>query len=188
MEPSPPDPALLPPDWHGPASPPLEIDVGCHKGLFLVEMARLHPEHNFLGVELQSERVEKTRKKIRSLALSNATVVRAEGHAAVQALPDSCADAIFVLFPDPWPKRRHHDRRLVQPGFLRECVRVLKPGGILRLVTDDAPYAVAMREAAETVPDLIPTTDSRVYPPTEFQKKFLTDSRPIHVTVLRKPE
>lgn len=188
MEPFPPDspPDLLPPGWHGGAAPPLEIDVGCHKGLFLVEMARLHPGHNFLGVELQSERVERTRKKIRTLALPNAAVVRAEGQEVVRALPAFCADGIHVLFPDPWPKRRHHVRRLVQAGFLRDCARVLKPGGLLRLVTDDAAYAANMEEVAAGCPLLPRGVDERTYPLTEFQKKFLTDARPVYTLVLRR--
>lgn len=165
----------------------MEFDVGCHKGLFLVEMARLYPERNFLGVEFQSERVQRTRKKIQTLGLSNAGVVRAEGLAAMRGFPDHCADVVHVLFPDPWPKRRHYIRRLVQAGFLEASRRVLKKEGILRLVTDDADYAAAMVATARAFPTLEPFhADHRIYPLTEFQKKFLTDGRPVHRLILRK--
>ena len=161
--------------------------MGCHKGLFLVEMARLYPGRNFLGVEFQSERVQRTRKKIQTSGLANAAVVRAEGLEAMRGFPDHSADVIHVLFPDPWPKRRHHIRRLIRSGFLEACQRVLKPGGLLRLVTDDADYAAAMQVTAADYPALRPFDfDQRAYPPTEFQKKFLTDGRPVHRLILKK--
>ena len=177
----------LPPGWNGSGALPLEIDVGCHKGLFLVEMAGLYPAHNFLGVEFQSERVQRTQKKIRTLARATAAVVQADGLEALQGLPDHCVDVIHVLFPDPWPKRRHYIRRLVQTPFFVTALRVLKPGGLLRLVTDDADYAAAMAATAPDFPALVPfDADHRAYPLTEFQKKFLTDGRPVHRLILKK--
>jgi tRNA (guanine-N7-)-methyltransferase len=177
---------LLPVEWQGNGAPPLEIDVGCHKGLFLVEMAGTHPERNFLGIELQSDRVEKTRKKIRNMGLSNAVVMRSEGLAAVLALPEDCAEYIHVLFPDPWPKRRHHIRRLVEKRFLQACHRVLKPSGVLRLVTDHEEYAGWMVEMADASPAFVRAeAENRIYPQTEFQKKFVADARPVHTLVLR---
>ncbi len=177
----------LPSGWHGAGAPPLEIDVGCHKGLFLVEMAGLYPAHNFLGLEFQSERVQRSQKKIHTLGLANAAVVQAEGLEALRGLPDYCTDVIHVLFPDPWPKRRHYIRRLVQEPFFVTALRVLKPGGLLRLVTDDADYAAAMAATAPDFPALAPfDSDHRIYPLTEFQKKFLTDGRPVHRLILKK--
>ncbi len=178
-------PELLPSSWTGPAAAPLEFDVGCHKGLFLVEMARLHPGRNFLGIERQAERVGKTQRKIRSLGLCNAAVVRAEGLEALKNVPPACVDAVHVLFPDPWPKRRHNSRRLVQAAFLERCRSILKPGGLLRLVTDDENYAAAMRDAASGYAEFTPLpADDREYPPTEFQKKFLADGRPFYSLLL----
>lgn len=182
-----PQPDLLPSNWTAPGAPPLEFDVGCHKGLFLVEMAKRHPERNFLGIERQGERVEKTLKKIRSQGLSNAWVVQAEGLEALQSVPRDSVDCIHVLFPDPWPKRRHHCRRLVQAIFLEKCLEILKPGGLLRLVTDDENYAGAMAEAAAGYAALVPEGgEDREYPLTEFQKKFLEDGRPFHSLFLRR--
>ncbi len=189
MAQSPSEPSVdrLPAGWSGTEAPPLEIDVGCHKGLFLVEMARLSPERNFLGVEFQSERVQRTRKKIQTSGLANAAVVQAEGLEAMRGFPDHSADVIHVLFPDPWPKRRHSLRRLVRSVFLEASQRVLKPDGLLRLVTDDADYAAAMQVTAAGYPALRPFDfDQRAYPPTEFQKKFLADGRPVHRVILKK--
>ncbi len=128
----------LRPGWTGPDAAPLEIDIGCHKGTFLVAMAERFPERNFLGVERQVSRVDRCLAKITRLGLANADVVCCEALPAVRdALPSGVADVIHVLFPDPWPKRRHHVRRLVQEDFLQSCRRLLKPGGLLRIVTDD---------------------------------------------------
>lgn len=180
-------PDLLPAGWTGPGAPALEFDVGCHKGLFLVEMARLHPERNFFGIERQAERVEKTQKKIRALGLSNAAVVCAEGLEALKSAVPACVDNIHVLFPDPWPKRRHSSRRLVQSVFLDRCLEILKPGGLLRLVTDDENYAMAMRKAAREYAEFTPAPgEDREYPLTEFQKKFLAAGRPFHTLLLRR--
>ena len=148
----------------------------------------MYPSRNFLGVELQGERVEKTRKKIRSHNLQNALVSRMEGLDAIRALPEACVDFIHVLFPDPWPKRRHHVRRLVQEAFLKASLRALKADGVLRLVTDDPDYAMAMVETVENFPAFAPTEDLREYPLTEFQKKFLIDARAVHTLVVTRAE
>jgi len=186
MEPSVP-PEAPPASWLEAGAPPLEIDIGCHKGLFLTGMAALYPGHNFLGIERQHERVVRTRRKIEALQLANAAVLRAEGLESVKGLPGGSASCIHVLFPDPWPKRRHHIRRLVQTEFLAAAWRVLRTPGRLRLVTDDADYARAMREAARGFPAFreVPA-EEREYPLTEFQKKFLADGRPVHALFLEK--
>lgn len=178
---------VLPSSWAGPGALPLEIDVGCHKGLFLVEMASRYPERNFLGIERQVERVAKTQKKIDALGLANASVICAEGLESLKNVPLGCVDHIHVLFPDPWPKRRHYARRLVQSAFLDRCHDILKSGGLLRLVTDDENYAAAMKAVAAEDPRFAPQAqEDREYPLTEFQKKFLEDGRPFFTLLLRR--
>jgi tRNA (guanine-N7-)-methyltransferase len=173
-------PDLLPFGWQGDGCPPLEIDVGCHKGRFLVEMARRFPFANFLGIERQRERVFKAREKIAREGLNNAEVFHGDAHEVLNSLPDTCADYVHVLFPDPWPKRRHKNRRIVGPAFLVEVSRLLKAGGKLRLVTDDPDYARAM-ESHTTSISRYRRIESEAcdYPPTEFQLKFVAVSRPI---------
>ncbi|MFZ0709845.1 MAG: tRNA (guanosine(46)-N7)-methyltransferase TrmB [Terrimicrobiaceae bacterium] len=180
-------PDLLPARWQGAGSPPLEIDVGCHKGGFLVEMAQRFPFSNFLGVERQRKRVDKARKKISRLGLANAAVVHGDGLETVAQLPALCADYVHVLFPDPWPKRRHNIRRMVRAEFLGEIARILKRQGLLRLLTDDPDYARAMEIHAAHLAEFQPAVDeSREYPPTEFQIKFLADSRPLYGLLLKR--
>ncbi len=149
-------------------------------------MARLHPDRNFLGIEHQAKRVERTLKKITHFKLPNAHVVRADGLEALKQLPPACVDYIHVLFSDPWPKRRHESRRLVKEDFLQACVRILKPRGRLRLVTDDVEYASAMRLLGEDFPEFSLLDEERFYPATEFQKKFNEIGKPIHDLLLQK--
>ncbi len=154
-------------------------------------MARLFPDVRFLGIEQQRKRVEKTRAKIERLELPNAQVMQGEGLETLRnLLPAGCAAVVHVSFPDPWPKRRHHSRRLVNRDFLREAWRVLAQNGTLRLMTDDEPYFVAMREAAEGFDGFRPVewADGREYPETEFQKKFAAIAKPIHRLALRRCE
>ncbi len=141
-------PDLLPAAWREDDSRCLEVDVGCHKGRFLIEMARKFPLSNFLGVERQQKRAQKAQEKISRLGLENAAVVHGDGLEALRRLPGACAEYVHVLFPDPWPKRRHQARRMVQTQFLREISRVLKGSGILRLVTDDPNYLQAIETHA----------------------------------------
>jgi tRNA (guanine-N7-)-methyltransferase len=172
-------PDSLPFGWQGEGSPRLEIDVGCHKGRFLVEMAQRFPFTNFLGVERQRERVLKAKKKITLEGLDNAEVFQGDAREVLSCLPDACADCVHVLFPDPWPKRRHKNRRMVDQGFLLEVARLLKTRGRLRLVTDDPEYARAMELHATRISRYRRIdSEPRDYPPTEFQLKFGAVSRP----------
>jgi tRNA (guanine-N7-)-methyltransferase len=172
-------PDSLPFGWQGDGSPPLEIDVGCHKGRFLLEMARRFPFANFLGVERRRERVFKTKKKITLAGLNNAEVFHGDAGEVLSCLPDACADCVHVLFPDPWPKRRHKNRRMVDHDFLVEVSRLLKTGGRLRLVTDDPDYAQAIKLHATSISRYRGIeSEPRDYPPTEFQLKFVAASRP----------
>jgi tRNA (guanine-N7-)-methyltransferase len=172
-------PDSLPFGWQGEASPPLEIDIGCHKGRFLVEMARRFPLANFLGVERQRDRVLKAKKKITLEGLNNAEVFHGEAREVLSCLPGACADCVHVLFPDPWPKRRHKIRRMVDHDFLVEVARLLKTRGRLRLVTDDPDYARAMELHVTSIARYRRiASEPRDYPPTEFQLKFGAVSRP----------
>lgn len=168
---------------------PVEIDLGCHRGRFVVSMAELYPERRFLGVERQLGRVLRCRAKIARLELANAWVIAGEGLETLRdGLPAGAAEVIHVSFPDPWPKRRHHVRRLVNAEFLAAAHRVLAPGGRLRLMTDDAPYFSAMESAvaASTGFAPVPWDDGREYPETEFQRKFAEIDKPVYRLALRR--
>jgi tRNA (guanine-N7-)-methyltransferase len=164
----------IPQCWLAPGAPPLEVDFGCHRGAFLTGMASSFPEENFLGMEKQSARVEICNKRFLRLGLKNALAIRGEGEQALkELLPDACAAILYVSFPDPWPKRRHERRRVLTPGFLAEAARVLRPAGVLRLMTDDAVYFDQMRNLTAVGWMEIPWDDGIARPSTTFEKTFL---------------
>jgi tRNA (guanine-N7-)-methyltransferase len=150
-------------------------------------MARRFPFANFLGVERQRERVLKAKKKINLEGLNNAEVFHGDAREVLSSLPAACVDYVHVLFPDPWPKRRHKNRRMVDDRFLVEVARLLKAGGRLRLVTDDPDYAGAIELHAISISHFRRIeSEPREYPPTEFQLKFVTVSRPTFKLVFER--
>jgi tRNA (guanine-N7-)-methyltransferase len=129
-------------DWHelfANGKPPVNLDVGCGEGSFLREFARLHPDENILGLEVRKVLVDWLSEVIRRECLPNAAVL---WYSVVNGLPflqDSSIARIFYLFPDPWPKKRHHKRRALTPFVVQEFARVLHPDGVLYVATDFLP-------------------------------------------------
>ncbi len=120
---------------------PLEVDLGCGDGSFLVALARQFPERDFLGVERLLGRARKVGKKFVRNRLENGRILRLESRYAVEwLLPAASVSRLHLLCPDPWPKVRHHRRRLVQTEFLAAVRRVLVPGGEFLFMTDHEEY------------------------------------------------
>src|SRR5262249_43993137 len=118
---------------------PLHVDLGCGDGSFLCEMAQQFPKRNFLGVERLTKRVEKVRRKAEKI--ENVRVLRADTLFAVRyLLPESSVETFYLLFPDPWPKRRHQFRRIFARDFLDAIAIALEQHGILRVATDQLDY------------------------------------------------
>ncbi|MCS7008584.1 MAG: hypothetical protein N2035_00930 [Chthoniobacterales bacterium] len=173
--------------WNDPR--PLEIDLGCARGHFLLAAAALYPDRRFLGIEWQIERARQTRRKILNQSLQNVRVVRAEiRHALALHLPPNCACRIHVLFPDPWPKRRHAPRRLINPGIFTLFARVLIPDGTIRFLTDDEPYYLHSLKILNAEPSwrILPEDPVGDWPPTEFQTRFLQLGKPIYGWIARQ--
>jgi tRNA (guanine-N7-)-methyltransferase len=168
---------------------PLEVDFGCGDGAFILAMAEAHPERNFLGTERMLGRVEKVSRHVAHRGLTNVRVLRLESaYVARHLLPLGMIARAHVLFPDPWPKRHHHPRRLVQPEFLNSVRDVLVPGGELRMKTDDLPYFRWMEKVIEGAPgwERVEWPDDEPYPVTDFERRFLAQGLPIHRVRLRK--
>ncbi|WP_426623588.1 tRNA (guanosine(46)-N7)-methyltransferase TrmB [Leifsonia sp. McL0607] len=160
-------------------SAPVVVEIGFGNGENLLALAARHPERDFLGVEVHGAGVGRVLAAAHEQGLTNIRVVR---HDAVevfeQGLATGSVDEVLIFFPDPWPKARHHRRRLVQPDVVRLLVRALKPTGVLRLATDWEPYAEHMIAVLDAEPALvnvagaggfIPRPDER--PVTKFERR-----------------
>lgn len=122
-------------------SAPIEVDLGCGDGSFLVEIAAANPARDFLGIERLPGRVRSAHRKITERGLTNARVLLVESSYAVRRmLPASSVAQFYLMFPDPWPKRRHWGRRVVTEDFFASIHRALVPHGVLRIATDQIDY------------------------------------------------
>ncbi len=123
------------------ASRPLEVEVGCGKGRFLTTRAAAHPECEFLGIERMLGRVHSFDAKCARLKITNAHVLRLEAlYTFHYLLPAHHLRRVYVFFPDPWPKKRHHSHRLFGPLFLNALWKRLEIGGRIEFATDHAEY------------------------------------------------
>lgn len=120
---------------------PVEIDVGCGRGLFLVTAGQAHPEINYLGIEIDYREGRHGAKRIKKRDMSNVRVLGGDVNRAFDKLvrPHSVS-AVHVYFPDPWWKRKHRRRRLFTDAFVDRMVRVLEPGGLVHSWTDVGDY------------------------------------------------
>jgi tRNA (guanine-N7-)-methyltransferase len=119
----------------------IELEIGFGGGEHLVERAREAPGTGFIGCEPFVNGVAKLLAAIDGERLSNIRIRAGDARALVESLPEAALDRIFVLYPDPWPKRRQHKRRLISPEAIAQFARVLRPGGELRFATDIDDYA-----------------------------------------------
>lgn len=170
---------------------PLEIDLGCGDGRFLLGMAREYPERDFLGVERLLGRVRKVCKKITKGELSNARVLRLESRYTVEwLLPESSVSRLHLLCPDPWPKFKHHRRRLMQEPFFEAVIRSLVPGGEFLFMTDHEEYfewACEKVEAYGKFEILEWQEDSFFYPKTDFQLQWEGEGKSMFRLRCKKP-
>ncbi len=168
-------------------SAPLHVDLGCGDGSFLCEMARQFPKRNFLGIERLTKRVEKVRRKAEKI--ENVRVLRADTLFAVRyLLPKNSVETFHLLFPDPWPKRRHQFRRIFTRDFLEAIAVALEKHGILRVATDQLNYfhQIERLSRAHLQLAVAPSLEVAVLPVTKFERKFREQDAPIYRLTLRK--
>jgi tRNA (guanine-N7-)-methyltransferase len=156
---------------------PKVLEIGFGMGETTAAIAQAHPDADYLGIEVHTPGVGALLRRIESLGLANVRVIQHDAVEVVEKMiaPDSL-DGVHVFFPDPWPKKRHHKRRLLQPDFVRLLATRMKPGAALHAATDWEDYALQMLEvlAAEpllekTVPGFAPRPESR--PLTKFETR-----------------
>jgi tRNA (guanine-N7-)-methyltransferase len=167
---------------------PLEVDLGCGDGSFLVALAKQNPQRNFLGFERLLGRVRSACRKIRHENFGNARVLRIESsYAVAHLLPPNSVSVFYLLFPDPWPKRRHQRRRLVSPVFLESIHRTLVSDGLFIVATDDIDYFNEIRRLADQPKKFgSHPPDEFNFPPTTFEKRFRDRDSAIYRLMLRK--
>lgn len=121
---------------------PVYLEIGSGKGEFISEYAILHPEWNFIGFELKQKRVDITIRKLDKETHKNVRIATFMIDAKIEnIIPVNSITGIFIQHPDPWPKRKHYKRRLVQQDFLDALSRIIKPGGFIQVSTDHENYA-----------------------------------------------
>jgi tRNA (guanine-N7-)-methyltransferase len=161
------------------------LEIGFGGGEHLAAQAAAHPQIGLIGCEPFIGGVARLLWLIQAHGLTNIRLFTDDARLLMQALPGGSLERIFVLFPDPWPKTRHHKRRIVNPATAAEFARLLQPGGEVRLATDDMGYARAMLLALRGHPALqwqaSRPTDWRERPPdwpmTRYEGKALAAGR-----------
>jgi tRNA (guanine-N7-)-methyltransferase len=166
---------------------PLHVDLGCGDGSFLCALAAQMPEKNFLGVERMPGRIRSASHK--ATKIENVRVLHLETSYAIRyLLPPSSVEAFYLLFPDPWPKRRHQRRRVMSEDFLNAIGDALVDGGTFRMATDQSDYFKQIRELAErsTGFSTASANGSDSFPLSTFEKRFKADGASIYRLELRK--
>lgn len=169
------------------------LEIGFGGGEHLVAQAAAHPDARFIGAEPFLNGVASCLRHIEESGVTNVRLHHGDARDLVARLPDASLDRIDILFPDPWPKARHHKRRLIQAEFLNELARVLKPGADVRFATDWANYAAWTFElfmhnprfqwTAERAADW--RTPWEGHTPTRYEQKRLGDCAPIWLRFIR---
>lgn len=161
---------------------PVEIEIGSGKGTFLVEAARARPGTSFLSIEWAHPYAERVRERMRRHDLRNVRVVRADAaRFLADHVPPASVAVLHVYFPDPWPKKRHHKRRLMTGPFAETAVRALAPAGEIRFVTDHAEYFAEASGHLAAEPGLEPAPfPEGLTSLTNYERKYHAEGRPIH--------
>lgn len=160
-------------------SAPRVLDIGFGDGEALLTSAANHPQIDYLGVEIHEPGVGHLLLLLERARIENVRVIVRDVVEVIDAmLEDASIDAINVFFPDPWPKKRHHKRRLVQEAFLAQCARILRSGGLMHLATDWPDYAEQARTAFAASPAFEPVAPETqragplaFRPPTKFERR-----------------
>lgn len=168
-----------------PREAPVEIDLGCGDGAFLTALAAQYPERNFLGIERLRGRVCTVCRKAARLQLSNVRVARIDTtYAAAKLISPASVSAFHLLFPDPWPKRRHHRRRTFTPEFIAAIGRALLADGLFHIVTDHQEYFTEMERLVG--PAFTISRENSAFPQSTFEERFAAAGAPIYRLLLRK--
>jgi tRNA (guanine-N7-)-methyltransferase len=173
---------------------PVELEIGMGKGTFLTDQAIARPDTNFFGIEWANWFHRYAADRMRRKGLTNVHTVRADATFFLREfVPDNSLSVLHIYFPDPWPKERHKKRRSIQPAFMPTVLRVLRPGGEIRAVTDHKGYweeniEPTIRGSGMTVIDYAKpgTAGENETVGTNFERKYIREGRPFYAIAARK--
>ena len=163
-------------------SRPVEVDIGCGKGRFLLARAAAHPDIQYLGIERLLLRVRKIDRKAQRGGLGNLRLIRLEAAYTLQYfIPEHAVRRFYLFFPDPWPKRRHHKRRLFDEAFRTLLWSRLAPGGEIQMATDHLDYFDEMQRQldADNRFEAVPAMERAPEEQTDFELIFRSKGLPI---------
>jgi tRNA (guanine-N7-)-methyltransferase len=176
------------------AGSPVVLELGFGGGELLLDLAARHPEGGFLGIEVSRKRVHKTARRVARAGLRNVRLIHAPAEYVLErALRPGSLEACWINFSDPWPKKRHHKRRLIRPELVPLLARALSPGGALHVATDHAGYrdriAEVMGAAREFENLYAPDAWSERRPErieTRYEADFVAEGRAIAYFAYRR--
>ena len=183
-----------------PQNQPVHLEVGMGKGRFLMDMAKLHPEINYIGIEMYDSVLLRAIQKKEALAeegqaLSNLKFMRMDARLLPETFEKGEVSKIYLNFSDPWPKERHAKRRLTSRQFFERYDKILAGNGVVEFKTDnDDLFAFSMEEVAEAGWTLDAHTFDLHHDPvlnegnvmTEYEEKFSSLGHPIHKLIARR--
>ncbi|MBX7268021.1 tRNA (guanosine(46)-N7)-methyltransferase TrmB [Micromonospora sp. Llam7] len=170
---------------------PLVVEIGSGMGDATVEMAAADPDRDYLAVEVHTPGIANLLDLLHRRDLANVRIAEGDALDLIDLLPADSLDAVHAFFPDPWPKSRHHKRRLIQPAHVARLRSRLAVGGTLHCATDWAEYAASMRATLDADPGLTNPYDGYAprpahRPVTRFERRALAAGRPIADLIYRR--
>jgi tRNA (guanine-N7-)-methyltransferase len=173
---------------------PVYLEIGFGNGETLAQMAAEHPERRYLGVEVHRPGVGHLLLELERLGLTNVRVLRQDAvELLTQGLPPASLAGVYLFFPDPWPKQRHHKRRILKPGFTDLLARIIRPGGTFHAATDWVPYAEQMLAVLSAAPDFANTAPGGGWcerpadrPLTKFERRGERLGHAVHDLIFRR--
>lgn len=172
---------------------PVEVEIGCGKGTFILTRAATRPELNFLGIEWARSYCQYTADRVRRAGVQNVRMLSCDAAEFFPiGIPDASLWRLHVYFPDPWPKKKHHRRRLIRASFLDQAKRTIRPGGQLLVVTDHRGYFTSIRGLMAGMEGFLPIALPKMAGEedelvgTNFEKKYIAQGRPFFATALMR--
>ena len=174
---------------------PVHIEIGSGKGTYVVNESKAHPEVDFLGIEWANRYYRYAVDRIGRWGLYNVRLIRTDAADFIREyIPNSSVDCFHIYFPDPWPKKRHHKRRFINPQNVTELIRCLKKNGQIRIATDHEEYFEQISEVMQRFSGSIREIEFAItagaeegeWVGTNFERKYIRDRRKIFTFAAKK--